>query len=304
MEGPFLLQFSIALFTGMVAATFVPPVRKSIPRLVEVGMWIALLTVCALGVMSVTDTNARELSMSALWGVDQVVNTIAGLLLGGAGAQISDHRFVIATWLVIIAGADIFMLMLLRSLREAAPWRPRVRLREWMELPVSAPLAPAAQPAYADPLAGINRRLAGAGATLGSSMLARGAGLSGRARDAVQAHRLGRLADSGRTRSRARLEALRDAGDHLHFAARSWYSAAGGPAIAGAAQRASGVMRRRRAARMPGQAAGRPGQVIDIQALLSAQSIGWYGPLSDVPAQATRREDDAAEPKRPDSLAS
>ena len=31
VEVPLLLQFSIALFTGMVAATFVPPVRKAIP---------------------------------------------------------------------------------------------------------------------------------------------------------------------------------------------------------------------------------------------------------------------------------
>jgi hypothetical protein len=304
VEVPLLLQFSIALFTGMVAATFVPPVRKAIPRPVELCMWIALITTCALGVTSVTDANARELSASALWGVDQVLNTVAGLLLGGAGAWTADHRFMIATWLVIVAGADLFMLMLLRSLREAAPWQPRVRLREWMELPVPAPRAPATQPVLADPLAGINRRLAGAGAVLGSSMRARGAGLSGRARDAMQAHRLSRFADEGRARSRARLESLRDSGDHFQFAARSWYSAAGRPAIAGAAQRWSGVMGGRRATRAPGEAGLRPGQVIDIEALLSAQSIGWYGPLSDVPAQPTRRENDGAEPQRPDSLAS
>ena len=304
MGVPLLLQFSIALFTGMVAATFVPPVRKSIPRLVEIGMWIALITVCALGVLSVTDPNARELSVSALWGAAQVINTVAGLLLGGVGAWTFDHRFVIATWLVIVAGADLFALMLLRALRLAAPWRPRVRLGEWMELPVSVPLAPARQLVLSDPLAGINRRRAGAGAGLGARMAGSTASLSTRAGEAMHPRRLARFAEVSRTRSRARLESLRDASDHLRFAARSWYSAGGLPALNGALARASGIVTSRRAARRLKHADGQPSQVIDIQALLNAQSIGWYGSLSGAPAQSTRRENDAADSQRPDSLAS
>lgn len=282
MEIPLLLQFCIALFTGMVAATFVPPIRKSIPRLVEVGMWLALIAVCTLGVLSVSDASVRELSASALWGVNQVINTIAGLLLSGAGGWVSDHRFDLASWLVIVAGADIFTLMLLRSLREAALWRPRIRLREWVELPMPLPLAPAAEPVRADPLAAFNRRLAGAGAVLGSSMLARTTGLSNRAREAMHGGALARVADAGHTRARARLEALRDGGDHLQFAARSWYSA---------------VSEARKA--------GRQGQVIDIRARWGTQSISGYGPPSAETAQPSRREKrDAAESQRPDSLAS
>src|SRR5256714_9423628 len=164
VEVPLLLQFSIALFTGMVAATFVPPVRRSIPRLVEVALWIGLITVCVLGVASVTDPNARDLSFSALWAADQVLNTIVGLLLGGVGASISANRFALASWLVIVAGADVLALMLVHSLRNAAPWQPRVRLREWMELPVAASAGPAPQTVFAEPPPPGHPQLAGAAA--------------------------------------------------------------------------------------------------------------------------------------------
>src|SRR2546421_312634 len=155
----------------MVAATFVPQVRRSIPRVVEVFLWIALVTACMLGVLSVTDPEARELSASAVWAVDQVLNPLVGLLLGGIGVWIADHHFSIASWLVILAGADIFALMLIGSLRSARPWQPRVRLREWMELPIAA-VAPARRPVVvADPVINLNRRLAAAGAVAGAAAL-------------------------------------------------------------------------------------------------------------------------------------
>ena len=307
MEVPLLLQFSIALFTGMVAATFVPPVRKAIPNAVEVALWLALITVCFLGVMSVTDPNARDLSFSALWATDQVLNTIVGLMLGGIGIWISDHRFAIASWLVITAGADVLALMLLHSLRHAA-WQPRVRLREWMELPVHAPAAPVLQPVLADPLSDVNRKLAGAGAVLGVAMVSRTLSLSAWLRNVMlprELRRIARVARDGRAGSRARLESVRDATAHLQFAARSWYAAAGEPAVNGVTDKATSAVRSARAAkRGPRQEVLRPGQVVDIQALLSAQSIGWYGPLSAGPPAPSRGEDDATESQRPDSLAS
>ena len=308
VEVPLLLQFSIALFTGMVAATFVPPVRKAIPTAVEVALWLALITVCFLGVMSVTDPNARDLSFSALWAADQVLNTIVGLMLGGIGIWISDHRFAIASWLVITAGADVLALMLLHSLRNAAAWQPRVRLREWMELPVHPPAAPMPQPVLADPLSDVNRKLAGASAVLGVAMLSRTLNLSAWLRNVMlprELRRLARVAQGGRAGSRARLESVRDATAHLQFAARSWYAAAGEPAVNGAADRATSAVRYARfAKRGPRQEVSRPGHVVDIQALLSAQSIGWYGPLSAGPPAPSRGEDDATESQRPDSLAS
>jgi hypothetical protein len=307
MASPLLLQFSIALLTGMVAATFVPPVRKAIPRAVEVGLWIALVTVCLVGVMSVTDTNARNLSTSALWGADQVIGTILGVLLGSAGTWMAENRFAIGSWLIVVAGADIFCLMLLGSIRSAAPWRPRVRLREWMELPPPARgLAPT--PVVADALAGANRRLTGAGAVLAAAALVRTRDLSVRARDTVRDRRFHEAARVGVTGSRARLESLQDALAQVRFAARSWYAAAGQPAVGGVAERAGAVRSLSARAARRGLHAGagwRPGHVIDIRALTNAPTIGWYGGLSAAPGDTTRGEDDATdEPQRPDTLAS
>jgi hypothetical protein len=297
VEVPLLLQFSIALFAGMVAATFVPPVRRSIPRPVEILLWIALVSVCIIGVTSVTDPNARELSTSAAWAANQILGTMVALLLGGAGGWISDHRFPIASWMVIIAGADILALMLLGSLRSARASQPRVRLREWMELPVPAQHVAGRQSVLADPLADVNRRIAAAAAVAGAVILARLVDASIWFRDVMlprQTERIAHAAAVGRVESRARLESLRDATAHLQYAARAWYQAAGEPAfneLAGRAQRSL------RPARL------RAGQVIDIQALLSAQSIGWYGPMSAGPTPSPG-EKDAAESQRSDRMAS
>ncbi len=170
---PLLLQFSIALFTGMVAATFVPPIRRSIPRPVEVLLWVALITACAIGLSSVTSENARNLTTSVVWATDQVINTILGLLLGGVGAWISAHRFLIATWLIIVAGGDLFALMLLRSIRRARVGQPRVRLGEWMEMPVPVASTPAIGRASSAPLLAVDRRLAAATMVLVAAVFSR-----------------------------------------------------------------------------------------------------------------------------------
>ena len=286
----------------MVAVTFIPPVRKSIPRTVEVGLWIALVTVCVLGVTSVTDPNARNLSVTAVWAVDQVLNTVVGLLFAGVAEWISANRFQLASWMVIVAGADAFALILLRSMRSATPWQPRVRLGEWMELPVPS-RAPATQPVVADPLAGVNRRLAGATAVLSAAMLSRTLNLSTWIRSVMLPRELRRVlgvARSGHAGSRAGIESVRDATAHLGFAARSWYAAAGEPAVNGVTAKASDAVRTAHRGLRP---ALRAAEVVDIRALLSAQSIGWYGPLGVVPVEESRGDDDGTE-QRPDTLAS
>jgi hypothetical protein len=324
VEVPLLLQFSIALFTGMVAATFVPPVRKAIPRPAEAVLWAAFITVCVLGVMSVTDKSARDLSMAAVWASEQVVNTILGLLLGGAGSWIAEHRFAIASWLVIVAGADVLALMLIRSMRSAAPWAPRVRLGEWMELPLSGPAVPVRHPA-ADPLAGLNRALAATTAIPVTRALGLLATFSVWLRGA--AHTEGARMRRDRPGARSRLESLRDAMAHLNFAARAWYDGAGQPALSTAAATATEAATRtaRTAGRRLRPAAERAGQVIDIRTFVGGQSLGWYGPIGQRMAQTSsgdrdrlrgerdrlrgerdslRREMDGAEAQRPDSLAS
>jgi hypothetical protein len=303
VQVPLLLQFSIALFTGMVAATFVPPVRRAIPRPVEIGLWVALITACVVGVTSITDPSARELSASAAWGADQIFNTTVGLLLGGVGMWISDHRFPIASWLVILAGADIFALIFLSSMRTGRQWQPRVRLGEWMELPLPEPEPVLARRrlVVTDPLADINRRLAAVTAVAGTALLASLVEVSIWFRDVMvpgHTRALARVAAAGRVQSRAGLDSLRDATAHLHFAARSWYAAAGEPAVNGLASRTAQAARR---SLKP--VVLRPGEVIDIQALLSAQSIGWYGPLSAGPALPPGGSD-APESERSDRLAS
>jgi len=305
VEVPLLLQFSIALFTGMVAATFVPPVRRSIPKAVEVFLWIALVTACVLGVMSVTNPNARELTSSAVWGADQIVSTLIGLMFGGVGIWIAEHRFSIASWMVITAGVDIFALMLIGSMRRGRAWQPRVRLREWMELPVAAPAPARNGVVVMDPIVDLNRRVAAGLAIAGAAALTRMLDAAIWFRDVMlprQARRLANAAEAGRVESRARLESLRDASAHLQFAARSWYAAAGEPAINGLAVRATDAARAAQRGLRPDRL--RLGRIVDIQALLSAQSIGWYGPMSAGPMQPPHGEDDVAEPQQSDRLAS
>lgn len=276
---PLLLQVWIALFTGMVAATFVPPVRKAIPRPVEIFLWAAFVTVCVVSVANINDPNARELSTSAVWGADQIVNTAVSLMVGGLGGWIVDHRFPIASWLVIVAGTDIFALILLQSKRRAEPWRPRVRLGEWFEVPLPAREPVASQPARPAPARSgrLNRRLATLKSEVATTAMAKSIELSVSLREVAAEH----------VEPRTRAEWLRDASEHLWFAARSWYTAAVEPVV--------GHLLR--------PAPPAPGEVIDIQALLGAPHIGWYGPLPLAP-KPSPWERDAAESHRTDRLAS
>ncbi|HVH63721.1 MAG TPA: hypothetical protein VNA65_08975 [Candidatus Dormibacteraeota bacterium] len=300
MEAPLLLQFSIALFTGMVAATLIPPVRRSIPRPVEVLLWLAFFVVCALGVLSITDRNARELSASAVWGADQMINAVAGLSLGGVWAWIGENRFPIASWMMILAGADLFLLVVLRSRRAVHGWQPRVRLREWMELPLPAMMP---EPVRAgDPIAGLNRRVVAGVAVAGTTTLTSALDFSLWLRDVFvprERTRISRAAQLGRTQSRSGLESFRDVVAHLQYAAHAWYAAAGQPAVSEVAGRANHALQQARQAQR-----ARSGQVVDIQTLLNPQSIGWYGPLLAAPTTPGEGENDETEPTRPDRLAS
>jgi hypothetical protein len=279
VEVPLLLQFSIALFTGMVAATLVPPVRKSIPRPIELGLWVGLVVACVIGLISITNPNARELTSSALWGVDQIINTLVSLLTAGVIGWLADHRFGIATAAIFLCGADILALALIRSYRLAA-WQPQVRLGEWMELPRRSFAAqPAAVPYALDEL---NRKWAAAFAFAGAALLAWLVNFSIWARDTVlprQAERLAHAAAAGRVESGARLESLRETASQLQYAARSWYAAAGAPAVNGLAAKATEAMSAVRSPAVGEPAGFKRGRVADIHVLLSAQSIGWYGPL-------------------------
>ena len=125
-------EFLIALFAGMVAfATF----RRNMPRAVELALWAGLIWVCVLGVTNAHNQQARALTAAAVWGASQMVGTIVALAEQGALQWLFDQRFVIADWVVLIFGVDLLVLTLLYTRRDARGWQPRVRLRDWMELP-------------------------------------------------------------------------------------------------------------------------------------------------------------------------
>jgi hypothetical protein len=260
-----LLQFSIALLTGMVAATFVPHVRKSIPTPIESLLWIALVLVCLLGILSITDANARNLTTSVIWGTDRVVNTVVALILGGIAAWIMENRFPITTCLLAIAGVDTLALLIVRSARRARRWQPRLRLREWVEVPMPAPSM--AVPAPAGVAAPAKPRVAAGTTVLGAAMLTTRAGVAGWISEVAL--------PKGRAGSRAGLDSLRDLAGQLGYAARAWYVAAGEPMVSDIANRA-------------GETA-RLGQVIDIQTHRRGQLRG---------------EQDADRPPKSDRLAS
>jgi hypothetical protein len=294
VEVPLLFQFSIALFTGMVAATLVPPVRRVVPRSAEIVLWVLLVVVCLIGVLSITNPHAQELTASAFWGVDQVFTTFLGLLVAGMAGWLIDHRFAIATCVTIACGVDVMALALLSSYRRGRGWQPRVRLHEWMELPrLASPVAqPVAVPYAVDEL---NRKWAAAMAVAGAAILTWLVNFLIWARDVVlprQAERIGRAATAGRVESGARLESLRDTALQLQFAASSWYVAAGAPAVNALASKATDVMTNIGNGRHAASVELEPGRMVDIHVLLSPQLIGWFGPTRPTPTVNSEEDED------------
>lgn len=269
VEASLLIQSSIALFTGLVAATLVPPVRRAIPRPIEVAMWAALVVACVIGLLSINNPHARELTVSAFWGVDQIITTLAGLLVAGVTGWLVENRFTIATWLTLACGADIMAVVLLRSHRKSRGWQPRIRLREWMELPR---LAPAPEPVvipYA--LDAMNRKLAAVMAVAGATILTWSVNSVIWARDVwlpQQARWFAKAADDLATRA---IERMRAVGNRQP----DEESAAEYPPI----------------------------HVVGIHVLVSALSVGRYGPMRPI-STAHSEEEGVDESQQADRLAS
>jgi hypothetical protein len=115
-----------------------------------------------------------------------------------------------------------------------------------------------------------------------------------------QAERLAGAAASGRVQSRARLVTLRDTAAQLQFAARGWYAVAGAPAVNGIAAKATDTMRA--IGRSAEEVELMPGRMVDVRILLSAQPLGWYGPMR--PATTVQEEEDEDESQQTGRLAS
>ena len=264
----------------MVAATLVPAVRRVVPRPVEIILWVALVVVCAIGVLSIANPHARELTASAFWGGDQMVLTLTGLMGAGVTGWLAENRFTLGNAVLVAGGVDIIALALLRSYRKGRAWQPRVWMYEWMELP-RLPI-PATEPVVA-PYAvdELSRKWTAAMAFAGAALVASLVNFLIWARDVLlpqQAERLARAAAVGRFESGAGLESLRDAASQLQFAAHAWYVAAGAPTVNTMAAKAIEALRSMRSGHGED---GRPtgDRAVDIHVLVSALSIGWQAPI-------------------------
>jgi hypothetical protein len=258
------LQLSVAVCAGMVAATLVPSARRTIPRWFEAGLWIALIVLCWIGVSTIQDARARELTNSIAWALAQIGKAALGLLGAGFTGWLSDHRFVIATWVVIVSGVDVFLLALISSWRQGQGWQPRVGLGDWLELPALA--APKPVVVLEDPFAELNRLCAAVMA------VAWAAALQWILNFAIWVRQVFLPREAQRLRRGAVLVVAK----------------------AAATARDVATAERRRSLRRA--------HVLDIRPLLSARSIGWYGPLpSSRPSQEEPVEDG---PGHSDRLAS
>jgi hypothetical protein len=240
------LQLSVALLAGTAAAMMVPPVRRSVPRWMEALIWLGLIVTCWLAVTNVKEANVRQLTVSLAWGVDQIVKTSVGLMLAAVLAWMSDHRYPIAYAVVMLVGADMLLVALIRTHRQAEESLPRILLGEWIEIPLQR-TPPRVEVPYA--MDELNRRAERGLEMLGAASRAWLVNLTLWARARV-AGRVLRLLAFGDTD-----QGLTD------------------------------------------------DQVVNITALLRAQSIGWYGPILPV-RPSVRSNPDEGQDDESDQLAS
>jgi hypothetical protein len=292
--GPLGLQFSIALCTGMVAATFAPSVRRSIPRWFEIALWVALIFVCWLGIASINQPQVRELTDSVNWAVGRIMSTLLGL----AGASLTDtlaaNRFAIAGAVVFLFWIALFALALISSRRQGLGWQPEVRLRDWMELPRAA-VAVVAAPAGSTAIDELNERLAAASAEAGAAAATWSVQFLIWARDVGLPRAEARLALAaavGRVETRVWLETVRETARELESGARTRFEGSG-PEVNKLALKVAAILNGVVDAEhriVPG--AKSIAQVVDLQALRIAQTLGR---IDKAAASTEEKEEENAE---------
>lgn len=280
MGAPLGLQFSIALCIGMVAATFAPSVRRSIPRWFEIAIWVALIFVCWLGIASIREPHARELTGSLNWAAGQLLNTLFGFARASVVGMLSAHRFGIANAVVIIFGADLLALALISSHRQGRAWQPQVRLRDWMEFPPDHAQAPVAAPVVSSAVDELNERLAAASAVAGAAAATWSVQFLIWARDVGLPRAEQRLAlavAQGRVETKVWLESVQETARELDSGARSRVAGTA-PEVNQLALRVAAILNGVTDAEQriaPG--ARNLAKVVDIQALRIAQSFVRFG---------------------------
>jgi hypothetical protein len=295
--GPLGLQFSIALCTGMVAATFAPSVRRSIPRWFEVALWVALIFVCWLGIATINHPQVRELTDSVNWAIGRILSTLLGLAGASLTGMVAANRFAIAGAVVFVFWTALLALALIRSRRQGLGWQPEVRLRDWMVLPRAT--APAAVVAPVGPTAidEVNERLAVASAVAGAAAATWSVQFLIWARDVGLPRAEARLALAaavGRVETKVWLESVRETASELESGARTRF-ASSGPEVNKLALRVAAILNGVVDAEqriMPG--AKSIAQVVDLQALQIAQTLGRI----EKAAASTDEEENADQPDR------
>jgi hypothetical protein len=299
---PLGLQFSIALCTGMVAATFAPSVRRSISRWFEIALWVALIVVCWLGLATISQPQVRELTDSVNWAAGQILSTLLGLVGASILDLLSANRFGIAYSVVTLFGADLLALVLIASHRRGRGWQPKVRLRDWMEFPKAAAPALVAAPVEPSAIEELNERLAAATAVAGAAAATWSVQFLIWARDVGLPRaekRLALAAAVGRVETKVWLESVRETARELESDARNRF-AGSTPEVNRLALRVAAILNGVADAEQriaPG--AGNLAHVIDLQALRLAQSLGRFGS-----PDGTDENEDESGPEHTDRLAS
>ena len=272
------------------------------PRWFEIALWAALIFVCWLGVASIKDPHARELTSSINWALGRMVNTLVGL----AGLSVLDSlrasRFAIANAVVTLFCADLLTLALLSSYRGGRGWQPAVRLRDWMEVPMApAPALVQASEPYA--VEELNERLAAATITAGAAAATWSVQFLIWARDFGLPRAEARLALAaavGRVETKVLLEAVRETAREVESGARDLV-AASAPEINKLALRVAAILNGvTEAEKRTSPGAGNLAQVVDIQALRIAQSLGRLGRAQS----PEKKEEIENDPEHPNQLAS
>jgi hypothetical protein len=287
----------------MVAATFAPSVRRSIPRWFEIALWVALIIVCWLGIASISQPQVRELTDSVNWAVGRILSTVLGLL----GASVIDvllaHRFGIANTVVTLFGACLLALALISTRRQGLGWQPQVKLRDWMEFPRAA--APALVTVQAGPSAidELNERLAAATAVAGAAAATWSVQFLIWARDVGLPRAEARLALAaavGRVETKVWLESVRETARELDWGTPTRFASGSAVEVNKLALRVAAILNgvvdaEQRIA--PG--AHNLAQVVDLQALRIAQTLGRIDR-----AASTGEKEDGNVSEHPDRLAS
>jgi hypothetical protein len=292
--GPLGLQFSIALCTGMVAATFAPSVRRSIPRWFEIALWIALIFVCWLGIATISQPQVRELTDSVNWAVGRIFNTLLGLAGASFMNTVAANRFAIAGAVVFVFWTALLALALISSRRQGLGWQPEVRLRDWMVLPMAAAPAAVVAPVGPSAIDELNERLAAASAVAGAAAATWSIQFLIWARDVGLPRAEARLALAaavGRVETKVWLESVRETARELESGARTRF-AGSGPEVNKLALRVAAILNGVVDAEqriVPG--AKTYAQVVDLQALRIAQTLDRI----DRDASTDEKEDENAQ---------